>query len=298
VKPLPSPVTWIGGKAALLPHILPLLEPRARETLYVEPCGGSGVVLLNKRPHPSEVYNDVDGELVNLFRVLRDPDGVIHLWWELVGTPVARQEFGDALEATRREYSPQPPVKRAAQFVVRCRQRFGGGQPGGAAAESDRNWGTARGSVGGVNELIHRWLGTMMQLPAIHRRLATVVVDQQDAARCVEQWDSPATLFYVDPPYIGAEGYYQGGFADEDHARLAAALNAAAARVVLSYYDHPRVDDLYPADRWCRKRVSTVTQACGNRRANARSGSRARTELVLTNRDPAAGEDSLFEEAA
>jgi len=136
---LPSPVTWIGGKSRLLKYILPLIRPFPTEALYVEPCGGSGVVILNKEPHPSETYNDADGDLVNLFRVIRDPDGVVHLWWQLINTPVSRQEFGEALEAAK-NYSPESPVKRAAQFVIRCRQRFGGGQTG-----LDRDSDTVRG---------------------------------------------------------------------------------------------------------------------------------------------------------
>ena len=282
-----SPITWIGGKARLLKHILPLLEPSPGELVYGEPFGGSGVVLLNKNPHPSEVYNDLNGDLVNLFRVLRDPDGCVHLWWELVNTPVAREEFRDAVH---QKYSPENPVKRAAAFVIACRQQFGGAKPD--SKPSDRNWGTARGESRGMNDCVARWLSVMLGLPNVHRRLATVVIDQQDAIRFIKQWDTPSTLFYCDPPYINTEAYYKTGFDLKAHEALAVALNEAKARIVLSYYDHELVDRLYPESRWQRKRIKTQTTTCGHFArdpANAtqirKKANTARTELILTNFD-------------
>lgn len=288
---LSSPITWVGGKGRLLKHILPLIQPAPGELSYVEPFGGSGVVLLNKTPHPSETYNDTDGDLVNLFRVLRDPDGVVHLWWHLVNTPVARAEFRDALEAKKSEFSPVDPVQRAAAFVIRCRQRFGGGMSGQAHADTDRCWGTARQSSRDMNSSVSRWLSAMTALPEVHRRLATVVIDQQDAARCIRQWDNPSTLFYVDPPYVGAEDYYEGCFGPDHHAQIAQALNGCLGRAVLSYYPCDLVAKLYPESRWRRIAVKTLATACGNRprdpngAALPRKQGQERTELILTNFD-------------
>ena len=283
----------MGGKTRLLPHILPLIQPAPGETSYIEVFGGSGVVLLNKKPRPSETYNDTDGDLVNLFRTLRDPDGVVHLWWELVNTQISRQEFADAIELAQKaaEYSPSNPVKRAASFVIRCRQRFGGGQTG-ARNDTARAWGTTRQSSREMNGCVSKWLSIMLALPTVHRRLSTVVVDQQDAVRCVQQWDQPSALIYADPPYVGHEAYYQGGFGLEDHKRLAAALNAMQGRAVLSYYPCPLVDELYPRDRWHRKEVQVFATACGNKardpneKSKALTECRKRTELILTNFDP------------
>lgn len=285
---LPSPITWIGGKSRLLSHLLPLLQPAQGENCYVEPFGGSGVVMMNKVPHASETYNDMDGELINLFRTIRDPDGVVHLWWELINTPYSRLEFGEAIDETKR-FSPENPVKRAARFVISCRQRFGGGQPG-TRRDTDRSWGLTFESGRGMNDCVSRWLSTMLHLPAIHQRMSTVVIDNQDAIRCVKQWDSPATLFYCDPPYVGAEQYYKGGFGPNQHKALAEALNSAQGRVVLSYYAHPAVEQLYPAERWRKLEIKTRTTACGNKRRTAgKAGVKAqtgRTEWILVNFDP------------
>lgn len=274
----------------MLKKLAPFITPHPGEINYIEPFGGSGVVMINKPCHPSETYNDTDGELVNLFRVIRDPDGVVHLWWELINTPVAREEFADSLKPS--PHSPLTPVQQAARFVIRCRQRFGGGMSGSAHTDTDRSWGTARGSSRGMNGTVAKWLSVMLQLPYVHRRMCTVVVDRQDAVRCIEQWDNPSALFYVDPPYVGTEDYYQGGFAAKDHRRLATALNAVQGRVALSYYPCPDVDRLYPASRWLRTYHKTYATAAGNkaRDPNGKGVKLAkcveRTELILSNFHP------------
>ncbi len=284
---LPSPIRWIGGKSRLLKHILPLIEPHPGESVFVDCFGGSGVVTLNKTRHPSETYNDMNGDLVNLFRVIRDPDGVVHLWWELINTPNSREEFRDSIP--NEKFSPLTPVQRAARFVIQCRQAFGGGgHPG--RQNTERNWGTARGSSRGINDSVARWFSVMMELPRIHRRMIPVVVDQQDALRCIRQWDGPSTLFYCDPPYVGKEDCYSVG--DESlHARLAEALNHIQGRAVLSYYDHPTVANLYPEASWTRTRVCTRVTACGNTKRDPngppskQKNGTARVELILTNFD-------------
>jgi len=133
----------------------------------------------------------------------------------------------------------------------------------------------------------------MLTLPEVHRRMATVVVDQQDVVRCIRQWDSPSTLFYVDPPYVGTEAYYAGGFGKDDHARLADALNAIAGRAVLSYYACPEVEKLYPARRWQYQRIRSRQTTSGNRPRDPNGEPikakrhTERTELILTNFEPA-----------
>jgi DNA adenine methylase len=145
---LRSPVTWIGGKGKMLKHVLPLVSPYAGERQYVEVFGGSGIVLLNKQPHESEVYNDKNNDLANLFRVLRCSDLSVHLWWELFNTPVSRTEFA---ESSRTQ---DDPVKAAASFVVRCRQRIGGARPAKRAVASD--WGLCRSTSTGGGR---KWAG-------------------------------------------------------------------------------------------------------------------------------------------
>jgi DNA adenine methylase len=84
-----------------------------------------------------------------------------------------------------------------------------------------------------------------------------VIIDNRDVERSLEEYDSPSTLHYVDPPYIGAEYYYQAGVRKKvkkpfDHQRLAEQLNAVEGYVALSYYPDPELDRWYPADRWRR----------------------------------------------
>ncbi len=159
--------------------------------------------------------------------------------------------------------------------------------------DSDRSWGTARDANRSMNTCVSRWLGTMLSLPEIHRRMMTVVVDNQDAVRCINQWDSTATMFYVDPPYIGAEDYYLGGFGKDDHSRLADALNRASGRVVVSYYPRPELEALYPEKCWRRQAVRVFATSSGNPKRSPgaeprkMSSTQRRVELILTNFDPA-----------
>jgi DNA adenine methylase len=131
-----------------------------------------------------------------------------------------------------------------------------------------------------------------MEIPKIHRRLATAVIDNQPAAQCIKQWDSPSTLFYCDPPYISTEMMYKGGFDMAAHEELADVLNNVAGKVALSYYDHPEIPRLYPESGWHYQRVQTRSTACGYapRDPNGPPGKtkpiQSRTELLLTNFDP------------
>ena len=180
-----------------------------------------------------------------------------------------------------------------SDHVISCRQRFGGGMTGSSHRDTARSWATTRLARKGMNEFVAKWFSTMLHLPQIHRRLCTVVVDQQDASRCIKQWDTPSSLFYCDPPYVGHEAYYQGGFGEADHERLGEALNAIAGRAVVSYYPCPAVDKLYPATRWHRKAIQVFTSACGNQPRDPHGepvkakACQRRTELLLCNFDPA-----------
>lgn len=257
----------------MLKHLIPLLTPRDGESNFIDVFGGSAVVILNKPRHPSEIYNDLDGELVNLFRVIRHPRKYKDLFFELINTPVSREEFREAIKEKKR---PVDCVKRAAQFITVRRQIFGG-VPGNA---SDRNWGTARSHCawGGVtiNAQVSRWLNPILKLHLLHARMSGVVVDQQDGVRCIRQWDAPDAVFYCDPPYMGTESYYKNNHC---HNELADALRSVKGRVVLSYYDAPEIRALYPG--WMIKQIRTHATMCGTHRSKEKT---ARTELILQNR--------------
>ena len=181
---------WYGGKFSHLDWLLPLL-PQTKH--YCEPFGGSAAVLLNREPSPVETYNDLDGEVVNFFRVLRtQKDALI----EAIGlTPFSREEFELAISPNNQELSD---LERARRFFVRARQV----RTGLAQTASTGRWAhcllTSRAGMAGA---VSRWLGSVEGLPEIAQRLLRVQIEHDPAIEVIKRYDSEETLFYLDPPY-------------------------------------------------------------------------------------------------
>jgi DNA adenine methylase len=177
---------WYGGKYSHLDWLLPLL-PDA--THYCEPFGGSGAVLLNRSPAPVETYNDLDGEVVNFFRVLREQkDKLI----EAIGlTPFSRKEFELAISGSNKNISD---LERARRFFIRARQV----RTGLAQKASSGRWAncllTSRAGMAGA---VSRWLGSVETLPEIAQRLLRVQIEHAPAIDVINRYDSEETLFYL-----------------------------------------------------------------------------------------------------
>ncbi len=229
-------------------------------------------MLLNRSPSPVETYNDLDGEVVNFFRVLRDEkDRLI----EAIGlTPFSREEFALACRL-------DPSVsrlERARRFYVRARQV----RTGLAQKASLGRWANCKNtSRAGMSGVVSRWLGAVEDLPAIAERLLRVQIENRPAVDVIRLYDSPQPLFYCDPPYVHAtrtdSNAYGYEMNDEEHEVLAAALNRVRGKVALSNYQCALMDKLYPAPKW-RK---TVT---GPRTNHATKGKRV--EVLWTNYNP------------
>jgi DNA adenine methylase len=206
----------------------------------------SPAVLLNREPSPVETYNDIDGELVNFFRVLRDnPDELTRL----IGlTPFSREEFHLAVEASTSEL---PAAERARRFYVRARQT----RTGLAQTATLGRWANCKKtSRAGMSGAVSRWLGAVDALPAIAERLLRVQIENRPALDVVRLYDSRDTLFYCDPPYLhstrGDDRAYAFEMDEEEHRQLSAALRQCEARVAISGYRNDLMDDLY--DGWVR----------------------------------------------
>jgi DNA adenine methylase len=236
------PFGWYGGKFSHLAWLLPLL-PGCHH--YCEPFAGSAAVLLNRLPSPVETYNDLDGEVCNFFKVLRDHKSKLV---EAIGlTPFSREEF--ALACTL-----DPGVsalERARRFYIRARQV----RTGLAQTATVGRWANCKNtSRAGMSGVISRWLGGVEMLPEIADRLLRVQIENRPANDVIRLYDSPETLFYCDPPYIhatrGDSNAYGHEMTDPQHGELAKVLNMAKGMVALSNYQCPLMDELYPAPRW------------------------------------------------
>ncbi|MCE2970281.1 MAG: DNA adenine methylase [Burkholderiales bacterium] len=229
---------YYGGKFSHLDFILPLLPTHYQH--YCEPFGGSAAVLINRPPAPVETYNDLDSEVANFFRVLRDDsDALIR---RIALTPFSREEL---VLANARE-AIDDPVERARRFFVRARQT----RTGLAQTSTEGRWAhcvlTSRAGMAGA---VSRWLGSVEGLAQIVQRLQRVQIESAPAVEVVRRYDSRDTLFYCDPPYPhesrGDSKAYGFELSDAAHEELADALHEARGAVAVSGYSCPLMNRLY-----------------------------------------------------
>lgn len=261
-----SLVRWAGGKGKQLGDLLPLI-PRTR--IYCEPFGGGASVLLNRERSEVEVYNDLDGALVNLFEVVRGDD-FPRFQRILDYTPYSREEFERCLSFE----GIADPVNRAAAFYTVVNQSISGKR---LARKGD--W--ARGRL---DNLAERWFDRHAKLDWIHARIKYVQIECRDALDILQEWDTEETCFYCDPPYIldtrKQKKYYAVEPGDEYHNQLVDVLLQCKGSVVLSGYDHPIYhrlnDEGWWTDEYGAKAIMEVTKKGEEKRK--------RTEIVYRNR--------------
>lgn len=224
-------------------------------------------MLMRKPPAFAEVYNDLDGEVVNVFRVLQDPASAAELRRLLDLTPYARAEFERAYITTAE------PIERARRIIIRA--FMGHGATGTRQHRTGFRRSTSRrGTVPATD-----WAGWPSQVPAFCERLRGVVIEERDAFEVIPHHDGVDTLFYVDPPYVhstrvslknGHKHHYRAELLDDDHRRLAKLLKGLAGRVVISGYDCELYAELY--SDWQRHTTKALAD-----------GARKRTEVVWLN---------------
>jgi DNA adenine methylase len=219
-----------------------------------------------------ETYNDLDGEVCNFFRILRDRKEELV---EAIGlTPFSREEF-----ATACRLDPKiSDLERARRFYVRARQV----RTGLAQTASIGRWANCMNTTrAGMSGVVSRWLGAIHALPQIAERLLRVQIENRPAIDVIGLYDSVDTLFYCDPPYVhvtrGDSKAYSNEMTDEHHRELADILNRAAGKIALSNYDCALMEKLYPKKRWWK----TVSPA-----KTIHSTKGKRCEVLWTNYDP------------
>jgi DNA adenine methylase len=250
---------YYGSKFRLYSWIREFIPPH---TLYCEPFGGSAGVLLRKEPAQIEVFNDLDAQVVNFFRVLRDQEARDELLALLELTPYSKAEY-----AIAHETSGDPAldaVERARRLFVRGWQGYG---PGSASTDNRTGW--ARAVPPSFSRQVRSWLGAIPNLEAVAERLRSVQIEHDTAWSVLERYDSPETLFYVDPPYVestlSANKPYRHGFVEADHRRLAELLETRQGMVLLSGFDCELYQELFGGWERREKRSLTVGQNAGGR---------------------------------
>lgn len=216
-------LSWIGGKKLLRKKILGIFPEQGSYNRYIEVFGGAGWVLFSREKHASlEVYNDVNGELVNLFRCTKyHPEALCK---ELEYTLMSREQFFDAKDQI--ETRGLTDLQRAARFYILVKESFGADLHSfGVRPKNMQN------AVSYIEE--------------VAKRLNTVIIENQDFERILKTYDNNEALFYLDPPYYKTEKYYTERFRSEDHVRLKEAIGRVKGKFLLSYNDCDYIRELY-----------------------------------------------------
>ncbi len=267
-------IRWYGGKWKVAPWIVGHLPPHL---VYVEPFGGGASVLLQKRPTQAEIYNDLDGDIVNLFKVLRSDYMAPALIEALELTPYAREEFVVAYEET------DDPVERARRLLVRAFMGPGSrGMVSRTATSVGFNSSSKRAADSKAPQKTHAsdWRNYPATLPPIIERLRGVIIERRPAVDVIVQHDTPETLHYLDPPYMpelraGSAAdikhrLYRHELTRREHISLLKLIGKLQGMVVISGYP----SDLYDTKLKDWRRVQTETHA---------DGARDRTEVLWIN---------------
>ncbi len=213
-------IPWPGGKTRLLQHLLPLLSDNPH-TCYVEAFAGGAALLFAREPCKIEVLNDTHGELVRLYRVVSNhlDEFVRQFRWALTSREMfrwAKLQHPDTLT----------DIQRAARFFYIQRLAFGGKVTG-------QTFGIGKTSPKRIN-----LLRIEEDLSAAHLRLHGVVIEQLTWQACMERYDAPHTLFFLDPPYWQTEGYGTE-FGMDEYELLADRMAGLRGRAILTINDHP-----------------------------------------------------------
>jgi DNA adenine methylase len=259
-------IRYHGAKFRLAPWVLQHFPPH---TCYVESFGGAAGVLMQKPRSYAEVYNDLDGDIVNLFRTLQEPVARAALTERLLLTPYSRAEFELSWEST------EDPVERARRTIMRAQMGFGSaGATKGATGfriDTKRQYGTAQSL----------WAEYPDSIAEVGQRLSGVLIENRPATEVITAHDAPTTLHYVDPPYVhdtryrGASSgrYYRHEMDDAEHRKLLDVLLELEGMVVLSGYPSELYSELLP-DWTCYSTSARISAA---------RGTASRTECIWLN---------------
>lgn len=272
-----SPINRIGGKFFLKDWLVQYIP---KHVCYVEPFAGAGHLLFAKSPSKAEVLNDINGHLINFFRVIKDHEKRQRLIETLQYMPYSRALWQELRANWKQGSIPGDPIEQAAQWYYLNRTCFGGDMQSG---------GFALPSVTGRNPALS-YANSINTFHDIGRRLQGVTIESLAYVECIQRYDSPDTLFFCDPPYLNTEGYYgKENFAYDDHRDLASMLSMVKGQVVITHYQNGLYDELYKG--WHKYEFQSFK---GSHKADAGHEKPRTIEVLYTNFEPKLKTRSLF----
>jgi DNA adenine methylase len=218
---LNSFIAWIGGKKLLRKYIIEKFPVEYER--YIEVFGGAGWVLFGKEQGKElEVFNDIDSNLINLYRCIKYHCN--ELQRELEWLIVSREQFFNYKDQLNSKGFTD--IQRAARYFYIIKSSFGADR---------KTFGTNKKNL----------VNTIDYLSEINDRLKNVVIENMDYERLIKVYDRPNALFYLDPPYLGTENFYDSGFNINDHIKLNEKLKQIEGKFILSYNDDDYIREIY-----------------------------------------------------
>jgi DNA adenine methylase len=255
-----SVIRWFGGKALQSKGIISRFP---EHHCYVEPFSGGAHVMMNKIPSKVEIFNDIDEDLVNFLMILREnKDKLIEA---LITLPSSRH----LCMKWQCEPLPSDPFEKAVRWFYLLRQTII------PANNIKSGWRTGK-----VKNTAIDYQNVLQRLSAFELRFRRIMIECLDFRECILRYDTPKTMFFVDPPYVDREDLYKGGFTENDHIELSKILNNVSGKVLLSYYADPLILELYKGWRihTVRAHVGSVLKVGQNKKVE--------TEYYFMNYDP------------
>lgn len=262
-----SPFKWVGGKSRLRKFIIPILP---EHTCYIEPFAGAAWVLFGKPPSDVEIINDIDQELINFFRIVKEkPEELVASFeWELV----SRAEFE---RLASMDLTQATDIERAHRFFYIIMAGWGGELNYPRFATSITDGGHGNRLIGGLKTLRDR-------LEPVHKRLRTVIIENLDWLKCVDRYDREGTVMYLDPPYPGNGANYFHNMRDWDaHQNLADRLAKARCKWIVSSYDKPDIRQMFGGAYF-----TSIQSSSGMSEKKNGSSRVLNREILITNYEP------------
>jgi len=259
-----SPIKWVGGKSRLRKYIIPLLP---EHTCYVEPFAGAAWVLFGKAPSPVEIINDIDQDLVNFFRVIKEkPENFIQSFeWTLASR--AEYEY-----LAKQDVSTLTDIERAYRFYYLIMAGWGGELKYPRFQTSITDGGHGNRLIGALKHLRQR-------VEPVYQRLQTVIIENLDWQICIDKYDRTGVVMYIDPPYPGNGANYAHNIRDwETHQQLSERLATTQCQWILSSYDKPEIHELFK-----QFHIQSVSAASGMNLEKNGSSRVVNQEVLITN---------------
>lgn len=252
-KKIAAPVTWFGSKSR---YVKSIVKEFPEHQTFVDVFGGSGAILLGKKPSKVEVYNDINSKMSSLFKVLSDDKKTKELVRRLELTPYSREYFK---ECQGKLDSTQDEIELAKLMIVVQRQSHGG---------LAKQWSYCIDApAGGYSASVRKFHAGIERLPEIHKRIRKVQIENSDFSDLIPRYDRSRTLFYLDPPYVPetrVDGSYEYEMTIGEHEALVSLVLSCDGMFILSGYQSYVYEPLEAAG-WKRLEIETIASTSRNR---------------------------------